>query len=40
MNLIPDKINNYNVYVGTATAANKLIGVMDETTLPSLKKFV
>ncbi|MCI8315188.1 MAG: hypothetical protein HFH74_09195 [Lachnospiraceae bacterium] len=37
MNLIPDKINNYNVYVGTATAANKLIGVMDETTLPSLK---
>jgi len=37
MNLIPDKINNYNVYVGTATAANKLICVMDETTLPSLK---
>ncbi len=37
MHLIPDKINNYNVYVGTATAANKLIGVMDETTLPSLK---
>lgn len=37
MNLIPDKINNYNVYVGTASAANKLIGVTDETTLPQLK---
>lgn len=35
--LIPDKINNYNVYAGTATAANKLIGVTDETTLINLK---
>lgn len=37
INLIPDKINNYNVYTGTATEANKLIGVMDETTLPKLQ---
>lgn len=37
MTFIPDKINNYNVYAGTATAANKLIGVTDETTLINLK---
>jgi len=36
MNLIPDKVNNYNVYTGTASAANKLIGVTDETTLVKL----
>lgn len=35
--LIPDKINNYNVYAGTATAANKLIGVTNETTLINLQ---
>ena len=35
--LIPDKINNYNVYSGTATEANKLIGVTDETTLIDLQ---
>lgn len=35
--LIPDKINNYNVYTGTATTANKLIGVTDETTLVKLE---
>lgn len=37
MNLIPDKINNYRVYAGTATEANKLIGVVDETKLPDVK---
>lgn len=37
MNLIPDKINNYNVYTGTASEANKLIGVTDETTLIKLQ---
>lgn len=37
MNLIPDKVNNYNVYTGTASAANKLIGVADETTLVKLQ---
>lgn len=36
-NLIPDKVNNYNVYTGTATAANKLIGVTNETTLIDLQ---
>ncbi|MCM1045637.1 MAG: phage major tail tube protein [Candidatus Gastranaerophilales bacterium] len=36
-NLIPDKINNFNVYTGTATEANKLIGVTDETTLIDLQ---
>lgn len=35
--LIPDKINNFNVYTGTATAANKLIGVTDEMTLVKLE---
>ena len=35
--LIPDKINNYNVYTGTASEANRLIGVVDETTLPNLQ---
>lgn len=34
---IPDKINNYNVYTGTASEANKLIGVTDETTLINLQ---
>ncbi len=34
---IPDKINNYNVYIGTASEANRLIGVTDETTLPNLQ---
>lgn len=37
MNLIPDKINNFNVYADTATAANKLIGVTDEVTLINLQ---
>jgi hypothetical protein len=36
-NLIPDKTSNYNVYTGTATQANKLIGVTDETTLINLQ---
>lgn len=36
-NLIPDKINNFNVYLGTASDANKLIGVTDEQTLPNLQ---
>ena len=35
--LIPDKINNFNIYVDTATEANRLIGVSDEVTLPDLK---
>ncbi len=35
--LVPDKTNNYNVYLGTAAAANKLIGVTDETTLINLQ---
>ena len=35
--LIPDKVNNYNVYTGTASEANRLIGVTDETTLIQLK---
>lgn len=35
--LIPDKINNYNVYTETATAENKLIGVTNETTLVNLQ---
>lgn len=35
--LIPDKINNFNVYVGTASEASRLIGVTDEVTLPDLK---
>ncbi len=35
--LIPDKTNNYNVYIGTAAAANRLIGVTDETTLINLQ---
>ena len=30
--LIPDKINNFNVYFETASDANKLIGVTDEQT--------
>ncbi|MBO5032145.1 MAG: phage major tail tube protein [Lachnospiraceae bacterium] len=34
---IPDKVNNFNVYAGTATAANKLIGVTDEVTLINLQ---
>ena len=37
LRLIPDKINNYNVYTGTASEANRLIGVADETTLPNLQ---
>ncbi len=37
INLIPDKVNNYNVYSGTASAANKLLGISDETTLPSIQ---
>lgn len=35
MRFIPDKINNFNVYKETASAANKLIGVTDEITLPN-----
>lgn len=35
--LIPDKINNFNAYAGTASDANKLIGVTDEIALPSLQ---
>jgi hypothetical protein len=34
---IPDKINTFNVYAGTASAADKLIGVTDEVTLPNFQ---
>lgn len=37
MRLIPDKVNNYNVYAETASDANKLIGVTNETTLPNVQ---
>lgn len=37
MNRIPDKVNNFNVYAGTASEANRLIGVTDEVTLINLK---
>lgn len=35
--LIPDKVNNFNVYAQTAADGNKLIGVLDEQTLPEFK---
>ena len=35
--VITDKTNNFNVYAGTATAANRLIGVTDEVTLINLQ---
>lgn len=34
-NMIPDKINNFNAYSGTASEKNRLIGVTSEITLPS-----
>lgn len=34
---IPDKINNFNVYADTADAANKILGVTDEVTLPNFE---
>lgn len=34
---IPDKINNFNAYAGTASDANRLVGVTDEITLPNLQ---
>lgn len=37
MNLIPDKVNNFNVYLGTAAAKDKLVGVTDEVTLPKVQ---
>ena len=36
-NLIPDKINRFNAYLGIASAGNKLIGVTDEITLPNFQ---
>lgn len=36
-NLIPDKINRFNAYRGTATEANKLLGVTSEITLPKFE---
>lgn len=35
--LIPDKINNFNVYTGNVSTASKLIGVTDEVTLPNFE---
>lgn len=35
--LIPDKINNFNAYLGDASTANRLIGVTDEVTLPNFE---
>ena len=35
--LIPDKIENFNVYLGTAADSNRLIGITDEITLPKLE---
>lgn len=32
---IPDKINNFNLYIDTAAVENRLMGVTDEVTLPS-----
>jgi len=34
-NLIPDKINRFNAYIGTVSADNKAVGVTDEVTLPN-----
>ena len=34
-NLIPDKINQFNVYKGTAEAGSRLMGVTDEVQLPT-----
>ncbi len=34
---IPDKTNNYNVYVGTASKANRIVGVTDEIGLINLQ---
>ena len=33
--LIPDKINNFNVYSGEVTPTSKIQGVTDEVTLPT-----
>lgn len=33
-NLIPDKINNFNAYKGTATNENRLLGTTNEVQLP------
>lgn len=35
--IIPEKIRLFNAYVDTADAANKLVGVTDEVTLPDLE---
>lgn len=35
--LIPDKINRFNVYVDTVDAANKLVGVSSEIQLPTFE---
>lgn len=37
MSLIPEKINNFNVYLDTVKAANRIIGVTDEVTLPNFE---
>lgn len=35
-NYIPDKINNFNAYQDTVTPENKLLGVTNEVTLPTM----
>lgn len=35
--LVPDKINRFNVYVNTVDAANRLIGVSSEIQLPTFE---
>ncbi len=37
MSRIAEKINLFNAYLGSANAANKLIGVTDELTLPEFE---
>lgn len=37
MSNIAEKINRFNVYLGTANAKNKLAGVTDEVTLPDFE---
>lgn len=35
--MIPDKINNYNLYSGTAAKENKLLGITDEFKCPEVE---
>ena len=34
---IPEKINNFNAYLGTVEAGTKCVGISDEVTLPNLE---